>query len=163
MLEHLIYLYGFNLDRSRTLVKDLNDDQMVQQPNGLVNHPAWSIGHLSLSADELGQELGLESVLPTGWDKKFDGGEIPSANVSDYPSKLALLADLTTQHARNTKELKKTDPSLFSQQHPNENIRKKFPTTGDLIVFLMTSHEMLHLGQLAAWRRAMGLRSAAGI
>ena len=29
-----------------------------------------------------------------------------------------------------------------------------------MIVFLMTSHEMDHLGQVAAWRRAMGLGSA---
>ena len=33
-------------------------------------------------------------------------------------------------------------------------------TVGDMIVFLMTSHEMDHLGQIAAWRRAMGLGAA---
>ena len=163
MLEHLSYLYGFNLDRSRTLVKDLNDNQMVQQPNGLVNHPAWSIGHLSLSAEELGQLLGLESNLPAGWSKKFNGSEIPIVNVSHYPSKLELLAELSTQHARNTEALKESHTSLFSQEHPNENVRKKFPTKGDMILFLMTSHEMLHLGQLAAWRRAMGLKPNNGI
>ena len=29
-----------------------------------------------------------------------------------------------------------------------------------MIIFMMTSHEMDHLGQLAAWRRAMGLGPA---
>ena len=30
-------------------------------------------------------------------------------------------------------------------------------TVGDFAIFLMTAHEMDHLGQIAAWRRAMGL------
>ena len=29
MLDHVSYLYGFNLDRARMLVKELNADQMV--------------------------------------------------------------------------------------------------------------------------------------
>ena len=163
MLDHVSYLYGFNLDRARLLVKELNEDQMVQQPNGVVNHPAWSLGHLTLSADELGQTLGLDSVLPAGWDEKFKTGGMPSMDVSAYPSKHELLAALTIQHVRNTEAVEKADPSVFSEPHPNEAIRKKFPTMGDLIVFLMTSHEMGHLGQIAAWRRAMGLGSATGI
>ena len=31
---------------------------------------------------------------------------------------------------------------------------------GSMVVFIMTSHEMDHLGQVAAWRRAAGLGSA---
>ena len=34
------------------------------------------------------------------------------------------------------------------------------PTLGDATVFLAVSHEVMHLGQLAAWRRARGLPSA---
>ena len=163
MLDHVSYLYGFNLDRARMLVKELNADQMVQQPNGVVNHPAWSLGHLTLSADGLGQALGLDSALPAGWDEKFKPGGIPSADVSAYPSKHELLAALAAQHVRNTEAVEKADPSVFSKPHPNEETRKHFPTMGDMIVFLMTSHEMGHLGQVAAWRRAMGLGSATGI
>ena len=33
---------------------------MVGQPNGVINHPAWSLGHLTVSADHLGTFLGLE-------------------------------------------------------------------------------------------------------
>jgi uncharacterized damage-inducible protein DinB len=39
-------------------------------------------------------------------------------------------------------------------------MRKYFPTVGDQMVFMMTAHEMDHLGQMAAWRRAMGLPPA---
>lgn len=55
------------------------------------------------------------------------------------------------------------DAAKLSEPHPNESMRKYFPTVGDMVIFLMTSHEMNHLGQVAAWRRAMGLGSATGI
>ena len=64
MLNHVIYLYGFNLMHAETLVKDVSAEQMVEQPGGVINHPAWSLGHLVVSADHLGQLLGLESSLP---------------------------------------------------------------------------------------------------
>ncbi len=34
------------------------------------------------------------------------------------------------------------------------------PTLADAAVFLAVTHEAQHLGQLAAWRRALGLPSA---
>ena len=34
------------------------------------------------------------------------------------------------------------------------------PTMLDLITFMCINHEAMHLSQLAAWRRAMGLPSA---
>ena len=77
MLEHVTYLYKFNLQYAETLVKDLSTEQMVQQPNGVVNHPAWSLGHLVLSANQLGQFVGLASALLTGWDETFKSGRIP--------------------------------------------------------------------------------------
>ena len=139
MLDHVIYLYGFNLQYAQMLVKDVADDQMAQQPGGVVNHPAWSLGHLVVSANHLGQLLGLDGDLPTGWDKTFATGGVPTADRSDYPSKDDLLNALTAQHTR-----------------------KDVPTVGDMVIVMMTGHEMDHLGQIAAWRRAMGLGSATG-
>ena len=164
MLEHVTYLYKFNLQYAETLVKDLSTEQMVQQPNGVVNHPAWSLGHLVVSANHLGQLVGLESALPTGWDETFKSGRIPGGgDASAYPSKDELLAQLKAEHERNSKAVAEMDAAKLSEPHPNESMRKYFPTVGDMVIFLMTSHEMNHLGQVAAWRRAMGLGSATGI
>ena len=44
MIQHVIHTYRFNLGFAELLVKDLSPDQMVQQPNGVVNHPAWPSG-----------------------------------------------------------------------------------------------------------------------
>ena len=162
MLNHVTYLYGFNLGFAERLVKDLSTEQMAaQQPGGVINHPAWSLGHLVVSADNLAQLLGLDSNLPEGWREIFLTGGEPSGDPSAYPSKEEILGALKWQHARNTEAVKNTDTSLLAEPHPNEERRQYFPTLGDMVVFLMTSHEMQHLGQIAAWRRAMG-HGAAG-
>lgn len=160
MKQHVSYLYGFNLGFAERLVKDLSPEQMVQQPGGVINHPAWSLGHLANTANGLAQMLGLESDSPEGWDKTFATGGTPSADLATYPSKEELLAELKKQHARNTEAFQNMDAAELAKPHPNESTRKFFPTQGDLVVFLMTSHEMDHLGQIAAWRRAMDLAPA---
>ena len=160
MIQQLTYLYGFNLGVARTLVADLTPEQMAEQPHGVINHPAWSLGHLVMSADGLARLLGLESDVREGWAAVFATGGTPSNDPSLYPSKHELLDALEAQHTRNTAAVKQVEPAWFAAPNPSEKRRKRFPTVGDLAVFLMTSHEMLHLGQLAAWRRAMGLAPA---
>ena len=162
MRDHVAYVYGFNLMYAETLVKDLSAEQMVAQPNGVINHPAWSLGHLTVSASHLGEFLGLTPDLPEGWDKTFATGGKPSGDLSAYPPKDPILSALRNLHAQNTEGLKNADSTLLSKPHPNEQSRKYFPTVGDMVVFMMTAHEMDHLGQIAAWRRAMGLGSATG-
>ena len=66
MRDYVTFVYGFNLMYAETLVQDLSAEQMVQQPNGVINHPAWSLGHLVVSSNSLGSALGLESSLPEG-------------------------------------------------------------------------------------------------
>lgn len=160
MIQQLTHLYGLNLRVARAMVDDLTSEQMVEQPHGVVNHPAWSLGHLVMTADGLARLLGLESEVADGWESVFATGGVPSNDSSLYPPKEELLDALTAQHARNAAALEKAEPAWFATPTPNERRRKRFPTVGDTVVFLMTSHEMLHLGQVAAWRRAMGVGAA---
>ncbi len=163
MLRHLLFTYQFNLDRARTLVRDLSDEQMVRQPHGVVNHPAWLLGHLAAASNQLARMLGLESTFPDAWADAFKSGGIPGGDAADFPSKEALLGELAAQHERVAEALATADPALFDREHPSAGTRKRFPTVGDYAVFLISSHEGSHLGQITAWRRAMGLGSATGI
>ena len=160
MLNHVTYLYRFNLGFAEMLVKDLSAEQMVAQPGGVINHPAWSLGHLAVYSGDLGELLGLESNVPDGWSETFKTGGEPSGDPADYPSKEEILEELKQQHTRNTEAVKNFDTSRFADPHPDEGMRKYFPTRGDQIIFMMTSHERAHLGQIAVWRRAMGLGAA---
>jgi hypothetical protein len=160
MLQHVLHTYTMNLGYAKRLVADLSDDQMCAQPHGVVNHPAWSLGHLAVAADHLATQLGLGSELPAGWEQTFKTGGIPSPEKSLFPGKDQILRVLEMEHVRVARALSEADPSLLAQSHPNEKRRSHFPTVGDFAIFLVTAHEMDHLGQIAAWRRAMGLGAA---
>ena len=160
MTDHILHVYQMNDRLARRLVKDLTDDQMCQQPHDVVNHPAWSLGHLAVSGHHTCQLLGVESNVPATWSETFKTGDIPSGDASVYPSKDELLSVLEQQHARIAGGFSAIAPTELAKPHPNEKARAHFPTVGDLVVFLMTAHEMDHLGQIAAWRRAMGLGPA---
>ncbi|MGH9776007.1 MAG: DinB family protein [Candidatus Acidiferrales bacterium] len=166
LLQHVVWAYGVNLYVAKSLVADLTADQMCQQPHGVVNHPAWSLGHLVFSSVGLLRFLGHDASPPVGWEEAaFAGaGGIPSSDPSGFPSKDELLSTLESLHDRVTTAVKAADAATLAATlatpHPYEGARKYFPTLGDHIVYLMTLHEMDHLGQLAAWRRAMGLGPA---
>ena len=118
MLNHVTYLYGFNLSFAEMLVKDLSTEQMAAQPGGVINHPAWSLGHLVVSADRLGQLLGLPSNLPDGWSETFKTGGEPSGDSSAFPRKEEILGALKEQHTRN---------SRGSEEHRCLTVRRAAP------------------------------------
>jgi uncharacterized damage-inducible protein DinB len=162
MLEHVVFTYDHNLTVAKRLVRDLTAEQMCQQPHDVVNHPAWSLGHLATSSAGMLKALGHEAPLPESWGEAFKTGGIPSGDPAMYPSKDELLSTLESLHDRVTAAVRAADAATLATPHPHEGTRKYFPTVGDMVVFLMTSHEMDHLGQLAAWRRAMQLAPARG-
>ena len=162
MREHLLFTYKFNLGHLESIVKDLTDEQMVQQPHGVVNHPAWTLCHLASASNHTGVALGLESTFPADWEAAAKTGGVPVADSLQYPSKQALLGELKKQHERVAEAVANADPAVFAKEFPDEKTRKVFPKMGDFVDYLLSAHEAGHIGQLAAWRRAMGLASKAG-
>jgi hypothetical protein len=49
------------------------------------------------------------------------------------------------------------DQRLMSNENPFAAARAPFPTSGDFVAYLMTSHLGYHQGQLVGWRAAAGL------
>ena len=161
MIQHLLFVYGMNLKRAERLVDDLTDEQMVAQPSGVINHPAWTLGHLGATSDALAGMLGLPSTFPDAWREACRMGSIPSGEAADYPGKAELLEQLRAQHQRVAEAVAAVDDERLQQPTP-PRLRERFPTIGDFATALMTMHEGHHLGQLAAWRRALGLGAATG-
>ena len=160
MLTHILHAYDMQLNLARQLVGDIPDDQMCAQPHGLVNHPTWSLGHLVTTEHGFGKLIGIEPDAPEGWGELFKTGGVPSADPTGLPSKTELIAELERVHDRWKAALSDIDPAVLDAENPNENMRSNFPTVGAIIAFILTSHEMDHLGQIAAWRRAAGLGPA---
>lgn len=158
MLEHILFTYKFNLEHLESLVKDLTAEQMTQQPNGVINHPAWALCHLGSSSNYVAAKiLGLESTFPPAWEEAIKGGTTPSGDAADWPSRAELLAELTAQHERVAGAVEKADAAFFAREYPDEALRKYFPTVGDMVNYMLGAHEGTHIGQVQAWRRAMGL------
>ena len=52
---------------------------------------------------------------------------------------------------------READPSVLTAANPFAPARADFPTAGDFAAYLLSSHLAYHLGQLVAWRAAVGL------
>lgn len=170
-MESAIRLYAWNLDYAKGLVEDISAEQCTESMGpGLENHPAWTIGHLVTGSDLLAFDLGLERDLPVGWQDLFErqgpgDPRLPNADRSVYPPMEALILELERQHARVEDQWRKM---LAEDAEAGQRLEapldwrycKSLPTLSDAVVFLAVSHESMHLGQLAAWRRAVGLPSA---
>jgi hypothetical protein len=91
---------ALNLDFLRRMVVDLDEGQMVGQAGGVVNHPAWTIGHLAGSFQLMGGEFGLLPWLPEGWAATFGTGTTPVGDATAYPGKAELLGVLGDDRRR---------------------------------------------------------------
>ncbi|MBI3509799.1 MAG: DinB family protein [Bacteroidetes bacterium] len=167
MVSEIIHNLDFNFAYANKLVEDVSDEQMAIKPSaGLDNHPAFTLGHLVTACANLVNNLTGQFILPDGWKEIFQrtgpgDPSLPNPDAKVYPSKAELLRELKIQHERLISILMKMDKKKL-----NENFQWRFssflPTYLDRIMFLCVNHYAMHLGQLAAWRRAMGMKSALG-
>lgn len=139
------------------LVSDLDAGQMVAQPGGVANHPAWTLGHLTCSLHLLGGEVGLAPDIPDGYGDLFLTGTRPVANVSTYPAKSVLVRALEDAARRLGEHLRTLTPEAMGDALPDDRYRRLLPTKGNALVHILVGHFSFHVGQVATWRRAMDL------
>jgi len=162
MLSSVLHNYGFGLEYLKMLLADIPDDQMCDQPAGIVNHPAWTVGHLSMAAEFGVMLLGGEMELPAGWNGLYGRGSTPKHDRSLYGSKSELLAAFEHHHGRATAAAAAATPEMLAAETPDPDFRQVNPTLGDALVFILVTHTGAHLGQLSAWRRTKGLPGVLG-
>ena len=157
MLELYLPVYNFYLTYAKKLVADVTDERLVGQPvDGItMNHAAFLLGHLAWAKDNVVKMLGGESALPADWKDRFGAGSQPAGDRASYPSKAELLAALESAHARLAAAAASAPPEVLDRPAP-ERMLGRFPTMRHLVLGLMVGHYANHLGQLSAWRRAMG-------
>lgn len=143
---------------ARRLVDDLSAAQWTAQPIAGVtlNHPAWVLCHLNVYAPICSAMLRGEAFadpIEHRFGQKSEVGENPT----DYPAGSEVLAEFERLHAEAERAMVAAPPAIFGAANPLERWRSVHPTVGDMLVTLMVKHESGHLGQLSAWRRAMGM------
>ena len=157
------------------LLDDIPADRFARLPRGeggqtvQTNHPAFVYGHLSLYPARLCTALGDDATArtaaaPEGWEELFGSGkecrDDPEGSL--YPAMPEIVDEFNRTHELALQALERADDAAFDRDnpHPAERMRKMFPTVGPMATFYIASHVMLHLGQVSAWRRMVGLGSA---
>jgi hypothetical protein len=77
-----------------------------------------------------------------------------------YPAMDEIVAALLKGYSAAVDALESAPDATFQVANPNEAMRGKFPTIGAMHTFYVGGHFMLHMGQMSAWRRAVGLGAA---
>ena len=157
MLDTAIQVNLFMVQYCRTLVADIADERLAAQPQAGVNHPAWILGHLALTADGTLGRLGAPKVLAAEWAPLFTAGSKPSSARGDYPSKNELMGAVEDRYHELRQQAATATEAQLSQPTTNPRAKQTLPTLREMIGFLLTGHMGVHLGQLSSWRRMTGL------
>ncbi|MBS0191304.1 MAG: DinB family protein [Planctomycetes bacterium] len=152
MLRSFEYTLGFMAE----LVADVPDERWTEQPSGLANHAAWTVGHLAYSCQAIGGEMGLKPWLPGGRKDLFGTGSNPQKDRGRYPAASELLEEMRASSCLVCEHVRKTWATLKCQELPDARYRSLLPTVGDAVLQVLVAHSAYHVGQTALWRRAIG-------
>lgn len=157
MFEQQCLLYQFNLFALESMVMDISEDELKQQPVPGTNPPIWILGHLAVATDYACKTLGLPAACPKAWHLDFGPGSTPLQMHDPVPTKEELMAAIRAGHQRVSEAAKKATPEQLAGPH-NVKLLAGTPieTLGDILSHLMNTHEAMHIGQLSMWRRMTG-------
>jgi hypothetical protein len=151
----------FNLGYAEILLKDIPADKFGHMPHPDMNHPAFCIGHLSIYPDKvLGMiAKGDLAIAKPEYDELFDQTVKCVEQDGRYPAKDEIVSHFNDRHTALLNVLGDITDDVLAQPNPT-GLASKLPTMGSMVNFMVHGHIMLHLGQVSAWRRAVGLGSA---
>ena len=156
-IEPALHSFSYALGYLREQVEDLSREEMVRQPAGVPNHPAWTVGHLVFIAQAIGAVAGLEPWLDEAWAKTFGPGSAPVDDAAAYPGKREMLAALADAEAKLLYAVRGLGDAALDQPFPDPAYLEVFPTVRHAFTQVLVGHTSFHVGQIAVWRRAMGL------
>lgn len=166
---------GFGLGQA--LLKDVRAEDFGRQPvaaagtvgsegNGLIktNHAAFVYGHLAIYPARMMEFMGLDgSKIDAGqrYQDLFSHGKecVHDPDRVTYPPMDEIVSKYKLGHETVLGVVGGVEDAVFARETPHEGMRARFPTVGSAVGFLLCSHTMMHLGQVSAWRRCMGLGS----
>ena len=150
----------YNLRYAEQLVSTIPSDMFAKMPMKDLSSPAFYIGHLSIYCDRICTLLGradLVTPMPYAPDV-YKGGAVCLEQPGLYADKDLLVNTFLERQRRAIEAFACADDKAFAAEHPAEGrFKEMFPTVGSVTAFLLTDHTSIHLGQISAWRRVIGL------
>lgn len=154
--EAIVFSYRFGADMFEKLVSDVADPDFVAQPIEGINHPAWLFGHVGTYHEVIAALLRGEA-FDNPWDAPCGKNSSPKADRAAYPDKEVLLGQHRDAVSKAIEAIQSASAEAWSAPLEHPTWGKQFDTVAPAVVFLATTHQALHLGQLSGWRRAMAL------
>lgn len=129
------------------------------------NHPAWVYGHLATYPAKIAAMVGLDPArcaAPANFEALFQDKtecrDDPSGTI--YPAMETITSAFFKSHDALFAALAEVEDAKLTAPTPDEKARERFPLLGSRVLFMCNNHPTMHLGQISAWRRAMGLPAA---
>jgi hypothetical protein len=160
--QYLLHTYERLRNQLAMQTVDIPEDRMCRQPLNGINHAAWLLGHMlwfehGILTSVLGENPVV--VLEPNWTQVYGTASEPRNAPGLYKPKTDYLTMLDSTAESTIGAISRMRPEKFETQNPNERSRGMFPTVGTALTALCT-HRSYHLGQLAIWRKIMGLPHA---
>ena len=129
------------------------------------NHPAWVYGHLAIYPAKIAAMAGLDAsklAAPAGFEELFkDGTECKDdAAGKIYPAMPQITAAFFKGYDGLFETLGGIDDAKLLEPTTDEKAKQRFPQVGGRLLFMCNNHVMIHIGQISAWRRCVGLPPA---
>lgn len=129
------------------------------------NHAAWVYGHLATYPAKVAAMVGLDAAkcaAPASFEELFKDGTAcqDDASGSIYPAMEQITAAFFKTHDALFETLGGIDDAKLLVPTEDEKVRVRWPNTGGRVLFMCNNHIMMHMGQVSAWRRMMGLAAA---
>lgn len=160
-----------SLGLAQQMLKEIKPEQFASKPrfgDRVVdtNHPAFVYGHLATYPARLLGMLGAGAdgadgaAAPASYAELFSAGkeckDDPAGEI--YPPMDEIVGNFTKGYEALLGVLAGVSDEKFQAPNPMEGrMKEMLPTLGELAHFMVTSHIMMHMGQVSAWRRCFGL------
>lgn len=145
------------LSLSESIFDGLEDSHRALEPQLGLKTAGWLIGHLAVSGDFARYLCGRDPLCPRAWTTMFNPGTEPMKDPQTYPPMVTLCSTFRLVYTDLLTGAREADPAVLSAENPFTPARRDFPTVAEFVEYLLTSHLAYHLGQLVAWRAAIGL------
>ena len=155
-------------DRLREGVTSENFARLAMPGGGAIqsNHAAFIYGHLALYAPIILEQQGRDDLsvkIPDGFERVFskDAQCVDDPDGSIYPVMEEVLKAFDSGYRQVITAIRESSDETMQMPNPIPGrMSELFPTIGSLHGFYVGGHMMIHMGQLSAWRRMLGLGPA---
>jgi hypothetical protein len=137
-------------------LSDLSDADLILRPVPAAHHAAWQIGHLILSESQMinGVRPSSAPALPPEFAARHDKGSGKVDDSTQFYTKTQYITFMNNVREATLGLLSQLSEEELSKPGP-EAMRNYAPKVGSVFLSI-ANHELMHSGQIAVIRRALG-------